>query len=141
LENEIGEEIRVYGFEYGATTGRPRRCGWLDLPLLKYSCMINGITELHMMKLDVLSYFDSVEVATEYVVDGKKTNIIPFDLTDVSEIIYEKFEGFKSDLQNLKDYEELPESCKKYISFIEDYLKIPIKLISVGPNRTETIIK
>jgi len=141
MENEIGEEIRVYGFEYGATTGRPRRCGWLDLPLLKYSCMINGITELHMMKLDVLSYFDFVEVATEYVVDGKKTNIIPFNLTDVSEIIYEKFEGFKSDLQNLKDYEELPESCKKYISFIEDYLKIPIKLISVGPNRTETIIK
>ena len=103
--------------------------------------MINGITELHMMKLDVLSYFDSVKIATEYVVDGKKTNIIPFDLTDVSEIIYEEFKGFQSDLENTKDYEQLPESCKKYISFIEDYLEIPIKLVSVGPNRTETIIK
>ena len=141
LENEIGEELRVKGFEYGATTGRPRRCGWLDLPLLKYSCMINGITELHMMKLDVLSYFDSVEVATEYVVGGKKTNIIPFDLNDVSEIVYQKFEGFQSDLQNLNNYEQLPESCKKYISFIEDYLKIPIKLVSVGANRGDTIIR
>jgi len=141
LENEIGEELRVYGVEYGATTGRPRRCGWLDLPLLKYSCMINGITELHMMKLDVLSYFDSVQIATEYVVNGKKTNIIPFDLTQVSEIIYEEFKGFQSDFQSIKDYEQLTESCKKYICFIEDYLKIPIKLISVGPNRTETIIK
>jgi len=141
LNDEIGEKIRLYGSEYGATTGRPRRCGWLDLPLLKYSCMINGITELHMMKLDVLSYFDKLRIATHYIVGDEKTDNVPYDLEKVSEIVYEEFEGFQSDLENISNYDELSEKCRKYINFIENYIQVPIKLVSVGPDRTQTIVR
>ena len=141
LDNDVGEKIRSSGNEFGATTGRPRRCGWLDLPLLKYSCMINGITELHMMKLDVLTYFDTLRIATHYIVDGKRTDTIPYDLENVSEIIYEEFEGFQSDLESINNYDELSKKCTKYIDFIENYIKIPIKLVSVGPDRTQTIVR
>jgi adenylosuccinate synthase len=141
LDDEIGQQIREIGSEVGATTGRPRRCGWLDLPLLKYSCMINGISELHMMKLDVLTYFDVVRIATDYIIDNKKTDEIPFTLDSVSDINYHNFDGFKSDLKNIKEFEKLPENCKKYISFIEDYLGLPIKIVSVGADREETIVR
>jgi len=141
LNDEIGEKIRLYGSEYGATTGRPRRCGWLDLPLLKYSCMINGITELHMMKLDVLTNFDKLRIATHYIVGDEKTDNIPYDLEKVSEIVYEEFEGFQSDLENISNYDQLSEKCRKYINFIENYIQVPIKLVSVGPDRTQTIVR
>jgi len=141
LTDEIGEKIRLHGYEYGATTGRPRRCGWLDLPLLKYSCMINGINELHMMKLDVLSYFDKLRIATHYIVGDEKTDNVPYDLEKVSEIVYEEFEGFQSDLENISNYDELSEKCRKYINFIENYIQVPIKLVSVGPDRTQTIVR
>lgn len=141
LDDEIGEKIRLNGSEYGATTGRPRRCGWLDLPLLKYSCMINGITELHLMKLDVLVNFDKLKIATHYIVDGKKTYNIPVDLEDVSGIIYEEFEGFQHDLKDISNYDELPENCKRYIDFIEKYMQIPVKIVSVGSDRTQTIVR
>lgn len=141
LNNEIGEKIREIGNEVGATTGRPRRCGWLDLPLLKYSCMINGITELHMMKLDVLTDFDSVRIATDYIIEGQKTDKVPYVLDSVGDIFYQNFDGFKSDLGNIKDFENLPANCKKYIAFIENYLNIPIKIVSVGADREETIVR
>ena len=140
LNDEVGELIRKGGQEFGATTGRPRRCGWLDLPLLKYSCMINGITELHMMKLDVLSNFDEIKVATNYLVDGMITDQIPFDLEEIQRVDYETFDGFSDEnISNHKSFFDLPKECISYLSFIQKYIKIPIISVSVGPDRSETI--
>jgi adenylosuccinate synthase len=136
LNNEIGEELRKIGQEFGATTGRPRRCGWLDLPLLKYSCMINGITELHMMKLDVLSGFENVNICIGYNIDGVETQKVPYKLESIDSCVLNSFSGLSID----KDSREINSECEKYIDFIEDYLKIPIKLVSIGPDRTDTIV-
>lgn len=142
LENEIGRKLRENGMEFGATTGRPRRCGWLDLPLVKYSCMINGITELHLMKLDVLSHLNEIKVATKYIVNGNITTQIPYDLNDVDSIEYETFKGWDGiQLTNSESVVDLPTECLDYIEFIEKYLNIPIKVISVGPDRNQTIFK
>jgi adenylosuccinate synthase len=141
LDGSVGDKIRNIGKEIGATTGRPRRCGWLDLPLLKYSCMINGVTELHLMKLDVLSSFESITACVGYLIDDKETEEIPFDLGKIDSGIYKDFDGWNSQIEDLRNYDDLPIQCKNYISFIEDYLNIPIKLVSVGPDRESTIEK
>ena len=140
LLNEIGEHIRKIGNEYGATTGRDRRCGWLDLVALKYSIIINGVTELNMMKADVLSGFDSIEVCTGYNINGVETNTLPYDLNsgDIKPI-YKTFKGWSEDISKINKEENLPIELNKYISFIEEFIKVPIKLISVGPDRSETI--
>jgi adenylosuccinate synthase len=141
LDGGIGDKMRNIGQEYGATTGRPRRCGWLDLPLLKYSCMINGITELHMMKLDVLSSFRTIKVCTGYIVNGNETNQIPFDYDEIYLPVYKEFNGWEKTLDGATFYQDLPWSATKYIEFIENYLGVPIKLISIGPDRKETLDK
>ena len=143
LDNEIGEEMRRIGSEFGATTGRSRRCGWLDLPALKYSCMINGVTELNIMKLDVLSHFETIKVCVGYNYHGEVyKDTIPFDLSDLDiEPIYKELKGWNVDITNCKTYDELPEEAKDYISFILTEVNIPITRISVGPDRLQTIMK
>ncbi len=140
LVNEIGEHIRKIGNEYGATTGRDRRCGWLDLVALKYSIIINGVTELNMMKADVLSGFNSIEVCTGYNIDGVETNTLPYDLNSEDiKPIYKSFKGWSEDISKINKEEDLPIELNNYISFIEEFIEVPIKLISVGPDRSETI--
>ena len=138
LNNEVGEKLQKHGFEFGATTGRPRRCGWLDLPLLKYSCMVNGITELHMTKLDVLSYIDEVKVCTNYIINNESTTTIPYDLGVINEMDFKSFPSWKS-LDNIDSFENLSVECKDYIKFIEDYLQVKIKTVSTGPDRLQII--
>ncbi len=140
LVNEIGEHIRKIGNEYGATTGRDRRCGWLDLVALKYSIVINGVTELNMMKADVLSGFDSIEVCTGYKINDVETDRFPYDLNsgDINPV-YKTFKGWTDDISKINKEESLPIELHEYISFIEEFIEVPIKLISVGPDRSETI--
>ena len=142
LDNEIGYNIRKIGNEYGATTGRDRRCGWLDLVALKYSIIINGVTELNMMKADVLSGFDTIEICTAYNIDGIKTDTLPFDLNlgDIKPI-YKSFKGWAQDISKISEDGDLPIELHNYVSFIEDFVGVPIKLISVGPDRSETIYR
>lgn len=139
LFDETGEEIRRIGHEFGAVTGRPRRCGWLDLVALKYAVMISGVTDLIMMKSDCLDSFETIKVGTSYIVDGQPTDQWPFDTFAKVEPVYTEFPGWKCDLTGCRKFEELPEAFKNYIKFMEDYLEVPIKIISVGPDREETI--
>ncbi len=141
LFDETGEELRKKGFEFGATTGRPRRTGWLDLPALKYAVMVNGVTELIMMKADVLDTFDTIKVATSYMVNGKETQQLPYDVYAEVTPVYTEFKGWKKDLTTVKSEEELPVEFKEYIKFIEDTLNVPIKIISLGPDRDQTIVR
>jgi len=142
LDNEIGKDIRNIGNEYGATTGRDRRCGWLDLVALKYSIIINGVTELNMMKADVLSGFKTIEACISYNIDGVETKTLPFDLNSGNiKPIYKSFKGWTEDISKTSKDEELPIELHNYVSFIEEFVEVPIKLISVGPDRSETIYR
>lgn len=142
LDNEIGEEMRRIGHEFGATTGRSRRCGWLDLPALKYSCMINGVTELNIMKLDILSHFDTIKICTGYNVDGQiYKDTIPFDVSVNIEPIYIEMKGWNVDITECKEFDELPQEAKDYISFIQLETNVPITRVSVGPDRIQTIMR
>jgi len=142
LDNEIGEEMRRIGQEFGATTGRSRRCGWLDLPALKYSCMVNGVTELNIMKLDVLSHFDVIKVCVGYSVGDKVyKDTIPFEMTENIRPIYVDMSGWNEDITGCKTYQQLPQEAKDYISFILTEINIPITRISVGPDRLQTIMR
>ena len=142
LFDSIGEKIREIGHEYGATTGRDRRCGWLDLVALKYSIQINGVTELNIMKSDVLSTIKELLVCTSYNLDGEEVNFFPYDI--VSKKItpnYKEFKGWDEDITQIKDEDNLPNELIDYINFIESFVEVPIKLISVGPDRKQTIIR
>lgn len=139
LDDEVGEELRRIGHEFGATTGRPRRCGWLDLPALKYSIMINGVTELTMMKADVLSHFDEIKVCVGYMIDGKFTDKMPYSISENIIPIYTEFKGWKKEVSNIESFEDLPVELKEYISFIEKRVEVPINRLSVGPDRNQTI--
>ena len=142
LFDEYGTQMSKVGNEFGATTGRPRRCGWLDLVALKYACKINGVTKLMMMKTDVLTGFDKVLVCTAYKYRGSTINHLPFDLSDESlRPVYSEFEGWSEDLRKMNNIKQLPKNLNKYIGFLEDELKIPIVIISVGPDRKETIFR
>lgn len=140
LENEIGEKIRKEGFEFGATTGRPRRCGWIDLPQLRYAIMVNGVTELSMMKSDVLDTFDSIYACTHYIINGEKVDFFPFDIID-SEVtpVYEEIKGWNSDLTKLSSYADAPAELKSYVEYLEQKLEVPITVVSVGPDRKQTL--
>ena len=141
LFDSNGKRMGKAGNEFGATTGRPRRCGWLDLVALKYSCQINGVTKLMMMKSDVLSGFKSIKVCTSYEYKGKKIRYMPYDINDNSlKPIYNEFEGWEDDITKINDFDKLPINLKKYISYLEKELNIPITIISVGPDRLQTII-
>lgn len=142
LNDDIGELIRQTGNEFGATTGRPRRCGWLDLPTLKYSCMINGVTELHIMKLDVLSVLDEIKVCTDYVVNNNITDQVPYNFESVEDLRLKSFKGWKDEfISESKSMYELPTETYDFIKFVEKYLEIPVTLISVGPGREQSIVK
>lgn len=141
LFDETGEQLRQKGFEFGATTGRPRRTGWLDLPALKYAVMIDGVDELIMMKADVLDGFDTIKVAVSYEVGGKQTDEIPYDVYAVVKPVYREFKGWKCDLTKVKSEDQMPLEFKEYIKFIEDYLKVPVRIISLGPDRDQTIVR
>ena len=141
LNDETGEELRKKGFEFGATTGRPRRTGWLDLPALKYAIMLDGVTELIMMKADVLDTFDTIKVATAYKVDGVETDQVPYDTYAEIEPVYKEFKGWNKDLSQITREEELPFEFMNYVRFIEKELNVPISVISLGPDRVQTIFR
>jgi len=142
LENDIGETLRKTGGEYGATTGRPRRCGWLDLFSLKYSVMINGIESIALTKLDVLDDFEEIRVCVGYKYNGKPLKSFPLDLCTIEDIepMYETLPGWKSKISGAKKLGDLPGECVSYVSFIGKYLEIPARLVSVGAMRDQTII-
>jgi len=140
LEDETGENLRAIGHEFGATTGRPRRCGWLDLVALKYSVMLNGVTQLIMTKTDVLDSFDTIKIATAYMVNGELSDRVPYVMDDKVVPVYTEMPGWKTDLTGIRSKEEFPEELKEYIRFLEKELKIPIKFVSVGPDREQIIL-
>jgi adenylosuccinate synthase len=141
LFDETGENLRKIGNEFGAVTGRPRRCGWLDLVALKYAVMISGVTDLIMMKSDCLDTFETIKVCTSYIVDGKPSDQWPFDTFANIEPVYTEFKGWNTDLTHCRTEEELPQEFRDYIAFMENYLEVPIKIISVGPDREATIMR
>lgn len=139
LLDEEGERLRDLGKEFGSTTGRPRRCGWLDLVALKYSLMLNGVTQLIMTKTDVLDTFDVIKVATAYSVNGELTDQMPFDLDAEVLPVFTEMPGWKTDLTGVRSKEQFPKELKDYISFLEKELKVPVKYVSVGPDREQII--
>ena len=141
LNDETGASLRNIGKEFGSTTGRPRRCGWLDLPALKYSIMINGISKLFMTKADVMSGFEKVRVCTSYKVGNKELTEIPFSNELKIEPGYKDMDGWKEDISSVRDYKNLPANLKKFIEFIETQTGVPITMVSVGPDRKETIFR
>lgn len=143
LFDETGEQLRKQGHEFGATTGRPRRCGWLDLPALKYAIMINGVTQLFMMKADVLAGFNSIKVCIGYkLADGTETEKLPYDLVNQSvEPIYKELSGWNDAMPSSANYDDISQSLKEYVQFIEGEVGVPIKIVSLGPDRSETIIR
>ncbi|MBE5032479.1 adenylosuccinate synthase [Gallalistipes aquisgranensis] len=136
-----GEKLREIGREFGATTGRPRRCGWLDMVALKYSVMMNGVTGLIMMKADVMNDFDTIRVATAYKVDGVETSEFPFETGGKIEPVYKDFKGWKCNINNIRRYEDFPAELKTYVEYIERETGVPVVIISVGPDREETIVR
>jgi len=141
LHDATGKQLQTIGKEFGATTGRERRCGWLDLPMLKYSMMINGVTSLILTKADVMSGFDAVKICTHYKVNGKETDRIPFDINAKIEPIYKEMKGWADDITNVSSYDNLPAELKDYIAFIEKETDVQFKIISVSPDRDKTIVK
>ena len=141
LFDETGKKIRDLGHEYGAVTGRERRCGWVDLVQLKYSVMVNGVTQLILMKSDILDHFDVIKACTEYELpDGSKTNEFPYEIYDVKPI-YKEFKGWNTDMTKMTSEDEFPQEFNEYLKFLEDYLETPIKIVSVGPDRAATIVR
>lgn len=143
LMDEVGERMRQEGREFGSTTGRPRRCGWIDLPALKYAMMINGVTQLIMMKADVLNIFEEINVCTAYKLpDGTITEQLPYDMTDtIVAPVSETLKGWNCSLKGLRKFEELPTELSAYIAFLEEKLELPINFISTGPDRDECVLR
>jgi adenylosuccinate synthase len=142
LFDEVGTAMAKIGNEFGSVTGRARRCGWLDLVALKYAVQVNGVTELYMMKGDVLSGFDTLKVCTAYTYKGKEISHLPYNIEPENvEPVYTEIKGWQADLTKMTTYDELPKELKDYIDFIEKEVEVPIKVISVGPDRKQTINK
>jgi len=141
LFDQTGSILRDVGREFGSTTGRPRRCGWLDLPALKYSIMINGITQLFMTKADVMSGFNTIKICTSYKVNGKEFFEIPYEIESVLEPVYTELKGWDENISGVKEYDNLPDALKKYIEFVEKNTGVPVTMVSVGPDREETIFR
>lgn len=140
LEDETGQKLRDIGREYGATTGRPRRTGWLDIPALKYACMVNGVTHLIMMKADVLSDFETIQVADKYTYGGKEIDYLPYDvLSGKIAPVYSEAKGWKVDVTGVRTVEEIPQELEAYIQDIENKTNLPISIVSLGPDRVQTI--
>lgn len=141
LENEQGKWIQEKGHEYGATTGRPRRCGWLDLLVVKHANMLNGLTDIVLTKIDVLTGIEELKVCVGYEIDGEVLDYIPSDQEDVAKAkpVYKTFKGWKEDITKIQNKEDLPKECLDYINFIEEFTGVPVSMISVGPDRTNNI--
>lgn len=141
LDNEVGEQLRQIGHEFGATTGRPRRTGWIDLPALKYAIMLNGVTELVMTKADVLSGFEEIRVCTHYIQNGEKIDFMPYDIISVPvEPVYETLKGWTEDITKIDNVDQIPAALTDYIKYLEKHLGVPVKYLSVGPDRKQTLI-
>lgn len=142
LLDETGQDLREKGHEFGSTTGRPRRCGWIDIPALKYAIMINGVTSLCMTKADVLSYFKTIKACTHYEINGKTVDYLPFDIeNETVKPVYREFKGWDADLTGIRSLDQLPAELSEYITFLEKELGVPVVYISLGPNREQTLIK
>ncbi|MBQ9073526.1 MAG: adenylosuccinate synthase, partial [Muribaculaceae bacterium] len=141
LFDETGKRIRDLGHEYGAVTGRERRCGWIDLVALRYSIMLNGVTQLIMMKSDVLDDFDEIKACVAYKINGEATNQFPFSIDESIEPVYETLPGWKTDMTQFKNESEFPQAFADYIKFLEKELETPITIVSIGPDREQTIVR
>ena len=141
LFNAIGDRLAKVGNEFGSTTGRPRRCGWIDIPALKYAININGVTELMMMKADVLSGIDTIMACTHYELNGKEIDYLPFEDNEKLTPIYKEMKGWNMNLMELKDLAEAPQELHTYISWLENILRTPISIVSVGPDRKQTLFR
>ncbi len=141
LNDETGEQLRKTGNEFGSTTGRPRRCGWIDLVALKFACMINGVTQLIMTKADVLDALDTLQVCNSYKIDNEDITEIPFQMSRMNiDPVYQRFAGWKTDITAIKNFEDLPSNMKVYINYLNESLNIPIKFISNGPGSDQLIV-
>ena len=142
LNDDIGEHLGRVGNEFGATTGRARRCGWIDLPALKYAININGVTQLMMMKSDVLSGIKTIKVCTHYIdSNNQKIDYLPFEDNDKLTPVYEELSGWDKNLMEISDLNEAPKEVHDYIDYLENQLEVPIKIISVGPDRKQTLFR
>lgn len=141
LFDETGEALCRLGHEFGAVTGRKRRCGWLDMVALKYAIMVDGVTKLIMMKADVMNDFDTIKVAEAYEIDGRRVTEFPYDIQDDVKPVYREFKGWKTDLKQVRRYEDFPAEFKTYVEYIERETGVPLAIISVGPDRDETIVR
>ena len=141
LFDEVGDKIRDLGHEYGAVTGRKRRCGWIDLVALKYAVMIDGVTKLIMMKSDVLDDFDTIKACVSYKVNGEVIDHFPFDISEGVEPVYVEIPGWKTPMSKMQSEDEFPEEFNNYLSFLEEELGVPVKIVSVGPDREQTIVR
>ena len=143
LDNEIGERIRVQGNEFGTVTGRSRRCGWFDAVIVRYATRVNGLTSISLMLLDVLTGFDTIKICTAYKMGDKILTEFPASLEDLAkcEPVYEEFEGWTEDLTAVENYDDLPENAKKYVEKIEELTGVSVDMVSVGPKRTQTIVR
>lgn len=141
LLDETGEKIRTIGNEFGSTTGRPRRCGWIDLVALQFACMINGVTQIIMTKADILDNLDELKVCNSYMVNGEEKKYVPFQMQKVNiEPLYKTFTGWKKDITQIKEFNALPGEMKNYISYLNEFLGVPVKYISNGPGRDQLVV-
>ena len=141
LFDETGEKICQIGHEFGSVTGRKRRCGWIDLVALKYAIMINGVSQLIMMKSDVLDSFETIKACVGYIINGKETTEFPFEIDDTVEPVYVEMPGWMTDMTKMQSEDEFPEEFNAYLTFLEEELGVPIKIVSVGPDREQTIVR
>lgn len=143
LSDEMNLRLRTVGGEFGTTTGRPRRCGWIDIPQLKYASMINGFTDINLTKLDVLTGVEEIYIGSKYVYRGQELSTVPASLKTYSEVevVYEKMPGWKEDISKIKSFDDLPTNCKAYVLKLESLLGVPIKYIGVGPGRDDMITR
>ena len=143
LLGDEGEALRQKGFEFGAATGRPRRCGWLDLPVVKQAVRINGLTDIAMTKIDILTGYDKIPVCVGYELDGKQIDYVPASLEVYGRCkpVWKVFDGWTEDISQIRNYEDLPENCRKYVEFVEEYTKTSVSLVSVSPEREGNIIR
>ncbi|HRN94132.1 MAG: adenylosuccinate synthase [Chitinophagales bacterium] len=142
LHDAVGDKIRSQGNEFGATTGRPRRCGWFDLPAMHYACMINGVTQIAITKADVLNNFEQIDVCTAYEIDGKQMQEIPFDMIGKQITpVYKSVEGWQQSLESFKEFSELPAQLTNYMNFLSKELNTPISMLSTGPGREELLVR
>lgn len=141
LHDETGELIRNTGSEFGSTTGRPRRCGWIDLIALQFACMVNGVTQIIMTKADILDELPELKVCNGYSIDGEEKNYVPFQMNRLAiEPIYKSFEGWQTNITAVDTYKSLPEKMKTYVSYLNEFLKVPVKYISNGPGRDQIVV-